>query len=188
MKSVSQKQFKAAVKRVLNGGTSKLITTREEKPFTWSRSKGHFNLKGNVPVNSKFLRNDGVRGGKEHDLYLVCYLAPGYSIEPTKAELRKEESLKKALKKEASDKRKAKAAQLAKQAKASGFKSVAAMKRTQSEIDAYNQARFERAKTNQIAQFEAETGKKFEEHSIQDRVRLSRIGLIFDCERRENVM
>ena len=98
MKTISKKQFENAVERVLNGGKSSLIVTKKVCPFYWTRSKGHCNLHGNIPANSKYLGNIG-RGGKESEQYLVCYLADGYVISETKSEkLKREKSEKKAIK------------------------------------------------------------------------------------------
>jgi len=85
MKTISKKQFETAVKNVLAGGNSSIITTKEVYPFSWTRSKGHCNLHGSIPKNSKLIGNTG-RGGAASDLYLVCYLSAGYSIVETKAE------------------------------------------------------------------------------------------------------
>ena len=85
MKTISKKQFDNAVQKVLNGGKSSMIVTKEVYPFRCTRSKGHHNLIGKVPENSIFLKNTG-RGEVASDLYLVCYLAPDYKIERTKKE------------------------------------------------------------------------------------------------------
>ena len=60
MKTISKKQFDNAVQKVLNGGKSSMIITKEVYPFGWVRSKGHHSLVGKVPANSKFLKNTGV--------------------------------------------------------------------------------------------------------------------------------
>jgi hypothetical protein len=114
MKTISKKQFDNAVQKVLNGGKSSMILTKELYPFGWTRSKGHHNLIGKVPENSKFLKNTG-RGGVASDLYLVCYMAPGYKIERTKKE--EEEYLKMLAKKEEQRKADAKAKRAKKKAK-----------------------------------------------------------------------
>ena len=85
MKTISKKQFENAVKHVLNGGNSKFIDTKKVCPFYWTRSKGHCNLHGSIPENSKYIGNIG-RGGKESEQYLVCYLAIGFEIAETKKE------------------------------------------------------------------------------------------------------
>lgn len=107
MKSISKKQFKNAVKHVLNGGNSKFIETKKVCPFYWTRSKGHCNLHGSIPENSKYIGNIG-RGGKESELYLVCYLAKGFEIAETKkeAEMRLKAEAKKAEAKKQSEKAK----------------------------------------------------------------------------------
>ena len=135
LRKISKKQFENAVKTVLNGGKSKIVSTKEEKPFFWVRRKGFMYLKGNMPANAKFLRNDGERNGAAEDVYLVAYLNSGYSIEPTKAEERfaKAEARIKARLKER--KRKKEAKRLADKAKELGFPSVAAMKRKQREAE-----------------------------------------------------
>lgn len=114
MKTISKKQFDNAVQKVLNGGKSSMIVTKEVYPFEWTRSKGHHSLIGKVPENSKFLKNTG-RGGVASDLYLVCYLAPGYQIERTKKE--EAEYLKLLAKKEEQRKAEAKAKRAGKKAK-----------------------------------------------------------------------
>ena len=85
MKTISKKQFENAVEHVFNGGNSKFIETKKICPFYWTRSKGHCNLHGSIPANSKYIGNIG-RGGKESELYLVCYLASGFEISETKKE------------------------------------------------------------------------------------------------------
>ena len=185
MKTISQKQFENAVSRVSNGGTSKLVVAKEEKPFSWSRSKGHHNLVGRVPNHSKFLRNDA-RGGKASDVYLVCYLASGYTIGKTKAELAKVEKVQKEAKKLATSKRQQKAAELKELASKLGFKSVAKMKEAQAEIEKYNAERLERAKAKQMETFISENGE-YRDFKIQDRVKLSRIELVYDCERKQDL-
>lgn len=185
MKSISNKQFENAVKKVLNGGTSKLISAKEEKPFSWSRSKGHNNLVGKIPNHSKFLRNDA-RGGKASDVYLVCYLAPGYVIGQTKAEIAKEEKKKQAVKKLATSKRQAEAKRMKDLATKLGFKSVAKMKEAQAEIEKHNAERLERAKVKQMEVFIAENGE-YRGWKIEDRVKLSRIELVYDCERKQDL-
>ncbi len=107
MKTISKKQFKNAVQHVLNGGNSKFIGTKKVCPFYWTRSKGHCNLHGSIPENSKYIGNIG-RGGKESEQYLVCYLAKGFEIAETKkeAETRLKEEIKKAEAKKQSEKAK----------------------------------------------------------------------------------
>lgn len=185
MKTISQKQFENAVRTVLNGGTSKLVVAKEEKPFSWSRSKGHHNLVGKVPNNSKYLRNDG-RGGKGSDVYLVCYLASGYTIGKTKAEVAKIEKLENEKKSLATKKRQEKAAEMKKLADKLGFKSVAKLKEAQAEIEKHNAERLERAKAKQMGVFIAENGE-YNAFKIQDRVKLSRIELVYDCERKQDL-
>lgn len=180
LKKISEKQFKNAVKTVLNGGKSKIASTKEVKPFYWVRSKGRMSLKGSIPEHSKFLRNDGERNGADKDVYLVACLNPGYSIEPTKAEVLKSQRLAKEEARLKKSKRKQEAKRLADKAKELGFPSVAAMKRKQKEIDAINRDRFNRARQEQIEIFEKQEGRPYEEHKIVDRVKLSRIELNFE--------
>lgn len=179
-KTISKKQFETAVKHVLSGGNSKIVYTREEMPFSWSRSKGHMNLRGSVPENSKFLRNDGQRNGADKDVYLVAYLNDGYSIELTKAEILSSQRKENNKAKLARKKRQELAKKLANKAKKLGFKSIAEMKRRQSEIDEINRNNFAQSKKEQIEKFEREEGREFDGSKLTDRVRLSRIELVFE--------
>jgi len=185
MKTISQKQFETAVAKVLKGGKSNLISTSEVKPLYWTRSGGYNNLRGSIPANSKFLRNDA-RGGKENDVYLVCNLAAGYEIAKTKAELKKETALKAKQNKLLSSLRQAKANEMKNLATKLGFSSVAKLKEAQKEIDTFNNARFDRAIAKRLETYESEFGK-FQEYKLADRVRISRIELVFDCEKKENL-
>jgi hypothetical protein len=151
-------------------------------------------LNGIQPDNSKYLRNDAPRGGKEGDVFLVCKLAEGYEIVKTKKELAKEAAIEKkhakyleAKKEEAAKGRKQKSERLKRLAAEKGFKSVAAMKRAQDAICDYNNARMSRAQERRIAKFEEIEGRKYGVFKIADRVRLSRIELEFDCERKEDL-
>lgn len=182
MKTLSQKQFETAVKKVLAGGTSKFIKTREEKPFGWSRYKGHCNLRGKTPNNSKFLRNDG-RGGVASDIYLVCYLKDGYSIKKTKAEQKiidKVEREKKAIE---AAKRKQKSDEVKSLALKLGFSSVSKLKAAQKEINKYNEDRMNRALLLREKKY-IEIHGSFDGTKIVDRVRISHIELDFDCEKK----
>lgn len=181
MKTISKVQFENAVNTVLNGGKSKMIVTTEVKPFSWSRSKGYNNLKGSVPSNSKFLRNEG-RGGKANDVYLVCALASGYSIAPTK-----KESLQ-ALKKENDKKKLArfksieKSAEMKRLAIENGFSSVAELKRRNKEIIEANNNRMALAIKKRNAKFEEVHGYTPNTNKLTDKVKLSNIALEFDSE------
>lgn len=186
MKTISKKQFQNAVATVLNGGSSKFITTYETKPLYWSISKKFKTLQGRVPENSKFSHNEK-RGGRESDVYLVCELAFGFEIGKTKAELKLE--AKKQAVKNASLKndRDAKANELKAIASANGFSSVAKLKESQKEIDSFNHARFDRAKAKQLEVYEAEFGT-FQAYKIADRWRISHIELVYDCDKKENLI
>jgi hypothetical protein len=181
MQTISKKQFETAVAKVLNGGTSKLVSTYETKPFSWSISKKFKTLKGPQPANSKFSHNTA-RGGKENDVYLVAVLAQGYGISPTKAEQKTIDANKAVKANKAQIERKAVAGKLKTIATANGFSSVAKLKEAQREIDAFNNARFDRAIAKRIVDFEAQKGAKFQEYLLADRVKISRIELVFDCD------
>lgn len=186
MKTISQKQFETAVEKVLKGGKSTMIETYETKPFSWSISKKFKTLKGSQPENSKFSHNTA-RGGKENDVYLVAILAQGYEIKATKVEQKRIEAIKEVKNKIASAKRQAEANKMKDIATANGFTSVAKLKEAQKEIDTFNNARFDRAIAKRIETFEAQKGAKFQEYLLSDRVRISRIDLVFDCEKKENL-
>ena len=185
MKAISQKQFDNAVATVLNGGKSKLVETREERPFTWSRSKGYMNLRGSIPANSKFLRNDA-RGGKENDVYLVCYLANGYKIENTKKEAQKELKLETSKKSLELKKRQEKANKMKELAFNLGFSSVTKLKQAQKEIENYNYERMQRALKLREENFIKENGS-FDMIKISDRIKISRIDLVFDCKKKQDL-
>lgn len=70
---------------------------------------------------------------------------------------------------------------------ANGFYSVAKLKEAQKEINTFNNARFERALKFRIETFKKQEGRPFQEYELQDRVKISRIELVFYCERKENL-
>jgi len=82
---------------------------------------------------------------------------------------------------EQKQKRNSKNSELKVIAMANGFSSVSKLKEAQKEIDTFNTARYNRAIANRLETYEADFGK-FEGWKIQDRVKISRIELVFDCE------
>lgn len=176
MKTISKKQFKNAVETVLAGGKSKMITTTEVYPFYWSRSKGHNKLCGEVPQNSKFIKNTG-RGGKASDLYLVCHLANGYMISETKAEQTKREKIEdkksEAKKIQAKQKREVKKAEFQAMAKSYGLttKEYSEKLAELAELNANLYAEYEAQKAELLANFEG----KNEMFKIYNRVKFGQI-------------
>jgi hypothetical protein len=188
MKTISKKQFENAVKMALNGGKSSIVTTREIKPYYWTRSKGHMRLQGEAPENSKFLRNDA-RGGKASDVYLVAELNANYTIKPTKQELKKAEQEKKKAEtieeKKKLEKKKQNAEisiRLKKIAVEMGFKSISELKKHNDENIQLNENRRVRALINRKLKFKELNNEPYDASKISHRVAISRIELEFDCE------
>jgi hypothetical protein len=187
MKKVSKLQFQNAVQRVLNGGSSKIVTTKQEKPFKWTRSNGRMKLLGTIPDNSKFLRNDA-KGGKESDVYLVCYLATNYEICLTKKEQEKIELIEKQRARIRNAKAAEKRLEMYNFAKSNGFSSVAQMKAAQKEIDDFNRSRLSRALFKQNEKFKELHGRVCDVNVLKDRVLLSMITLEYDCESKRDLI
>ena len=191
MKTISQKQFKNAVKHVFNGGKSKFIDTKKVCPFYWTRSKGHCNLHGSIPENSKYIGNIG-RGGKESEQYLVCYLAIGFEIAETKKETenRIKNEAKKAEAKKQAEKAKREAKKASEIATAESFGlSVKDYRKKISELNQINENlynEFLSKKELVISQF------GFQLFKIVDRVKLARVlddrGIIFKSKKLSEIL
>ena len=174
MKTISNKQFKNAVKHVFNGGKSKFIETKKVCPFYWKRAKGYCNLHGSIPANSKYIGNIG-RGGKESEQYLVCYLASGFGIAETKkeTETRFKAEAKKAEAKKQAEKQKREQKKASELATAESFglsvndyrKKIAELKQVNENL--YNEFLAKREAV--ISEFD------FKLFKIVDRVKLSRV-------------
>ena len=174
MKTISQKQFENAVKHVFNGGKSKFIETKKVCPFYWTRAKGHCNLHGSIPANSKYIGNIG-RGGKESEQYLVCYLASGFEIAETKkeAEIRFKAEAKKAEAKKQAEKQKREAKKHAELATAESFGlSVKDYRKKIAELNQVNENLYNEF----LAKREAVISEfDFQLFKIVDRVKLARV-------------